>query len=165
MRYSTFLFVLLLAISACNNPTPENDVPNKPLTEEQHQLLQQAEALPTLNLEPQVIFDQSQLTNDVLRLCVQFKGTKDRKAIFEKLAPILPNCPTSTGTDGATVTTTDEAVQIMGYSDLVELLGEPNELREDGSVVYYLTATEDYTVVFTRNTLQAVACRYLEAKG
>lgn len=165
MRSSSFLLVLLLVINACNSPTPENNVSDKHLTEEQRQLLQQAEALPTLNLEPQVTFDQSKLTSDALRLCVQFKETKNRKAIFEKLAPILPSCPTSTGADGATITNTDEAVQVMGYSDLIELLGEPNELREDGSVVYYLTLEEDYIVVFTRNALQAVACRYLEARG
>ena len=53
----------------------------------------------------------------------------------------------------------------MTYNDLLELLGEPNELREDGSLGYYLTADEGYTVVFTRNAQQSIACRYLEANG
>lgn len=164
MRVISILGGIILAISACNSDAP-NNTSNQPLTKDQQKTLKAAEALPTLTLEPQVTFDQSQLTNDALRLCVQFKGTAERKAIFEKLAPLLPNCPTSTGADGATITNTDEAVQIMTYRDLVELLGEPNELREDGSVVYYLTASGDYVVVFTRDARQAVSCRYLEARG
>ena len=51
------------------------------------------------------------------------------------------------------------------YQPMLELLGEPNELREDGSLGYYLTADEGYTVVFTRNAQQSIACRYLEANG
>lgn len=166
MRYLSYAtFLLLLTFMACNSDAPNTEVKTENKTaKEQEDMVDKMEPLAPLNLEPQATFDQSQMTNNALGLCLQFKNldAADRKEVFEKLSPILPDCPTSTGDNGETVTNTGEAVQIMTANMLEELLGKPDEMDEKGNMGYYLTADESYKVVFTRNAQNAMACRYYE---
>lgn len=121
-----------------------------------------------LDMEPQALFDQSQLTSNAEALCVKFKALegKDRTAVFKLLDPLLPNCPQETAADGSTLNNTDLAIQVMLKSDLLELLGTPNNLseREDGLwLVYELTTDGSYQVLFKLEPDQRVTCRLFEA--
>lgn len=165
MKY-LFLVVIIFAFFACNNEAPkEQDKPQ--LSKEDQALVDNIKMLAPVTIEPQPVFDQSQLNNNALGLCTKFKSlnTANRKEVFEKLEPLLPNCPTEMGENNETTANFDEAVQRMSYSDLQELLGEPNEVHPDGKVAYYLTADESYKVVFLPDAQGAMACRYYEANS
>ncbi|BDS10654.1 hypothetical protein [Aureispira anguillae] len=114
--------------------------------------------------EPQAIFDQSQLSNAILGLCVKFKTLDgaDRKAVFDKFETILPSCPAELKDNNEIEVDADAAVQVMSYNDLREFLGEPNEIREDGTLVYNLLADESYKVIFMQNAAGAISCRFYE---
>lgn len=164
MKY-LFLVMVTLAFLACNNEAPQEQ-PSQ-LSKEDQALVDNIKMLAPVTIEPQPIFDQTQLNNNALGLCAKFKSlnTANRKEVFEKLEPLLPNCPTEMGENNETTANFDEAVQRMSYSDLQELLGEPNEVYADGRVAYYLTADESYKVVFLPNAQGAMACRYYEGNS
>lgn len=164
MKY-LFLVIVTLAFIACNNEASQEQ-PSQ-LSKEDQALVDNIKMLAPVTIEPQPVFDQSQLNNNALGLCTKFKSlnTANRKEVFEKLEPILPNCPTEMGENNETTANFDEAVQLMSYSDLQELLGEPNEVYADGRVAYYLTADESYKVVFLPNAQGAMACRYYEGNS
>lgn len=160
-----FLTVLMFfTLVACSNEAPSK---RSQLSKEDQALVDNIKKLNPVDIEPQTIFDQSQLTNNALGLCAKFKSLKnfDRKEVFEKLEPLLPNCPSKMGKNNQTSINFDEGVQLMSYSDLQELLGEPNQVLEDGKVAYYLTQDESYKVVFLPNTQGVMACRYYEANS
>lgn len=165
MKQLSLVLLLTILFTACNNEAPKEDQPQ--LSKEDQALIDNIKALDPVTLEPQAIFDQSQLTNNALGLCAKFKSLNnfDRRAVFKKLEPLLPNCSTEMGDNNATTANFDEAVQMMSYSDLVELLGEPNEATPEGAVAYYLTNDETYKVVFLRNAQGVMACRYYETLG
>lgn len=164
MKY-LFLVIVTLAFIACNNEASQEQ-PSQ-LSKEDQALVDNIKMLAPVTIQPQPVFDQSQLNNNALGLCTKFKSlnTANRKEVFEKLEPILPNCPTEMGENNETTANFDEAVQLMSYSDLQELLGEPNEVYADGRVAYYLTADESYKVVFLPNAQGAMACRYYEGNS
>ncbi|MGH1335169.1 MAG: hypothetical protein ACRBFS_03510 [Aureispira sp.] len=161
-----FFFAALVALlfTACTNETPKEQ---PKLSKEDQALVDNIKKLSPLRMEPQVVFDQSQLTNNALGLCAKFKSLNnfDRKDVFEKLDPLLPNCPTEMGEKNETTANFDEGVQLMTYNDLQELLGEPNEVSPDGKVAYYLAGDESYKVIFLPNAQGTMACRYYEANS
>ena len=165
MKQHTLIVLTLFLLISCNNEAPKDNQPK--LSKEDQALIDSIKELDPLTLEPQAIFDQSQLTNNALGLCAKFKSLNhfDRRKVFEKLEPLLPNCPTELGANNATNANFDEAVQMMSYSDLIELLGEPNEATPNGAVAYYLLPDESYKVVFLRNAQGVMACRYYETLG
>ncbi|CAA6806623.1 MAG: Unknown protein [uncultured Aureispira sp.] len=118
-----------------------------------------------VTVEPQATFDQSQLNNNILTLCVKFKTLNgaDRKEVFSKFESILPSCPVELKEDNEFEPNVEEAVQVMSINDLKEFLGEPNEIREDGMLVYDLMADKSYQVAFMPGPLGAVVCRFYEA--
>jgi hypothetical protein len=165
MKQHTPIILTLFLLLSCNNEAPKDHQPQ--LSKEDQALIDNIKALDPVTLEPQAVFDQSQLTNNALGLCAKFKSLNnfDRREVFQKLEPLLPNCPTELGDNNRTTANFDEAVQLMSYSDLIELLGEPNEATPNGAVAYYLTTDESYKVVFLRNAQGVMACRYLETLG
>jgi hypothetical protein len=158
---------LLLGLGACNNDTPNDNNNRAALSEEDQALVDNIKMSAPVTLEPQPVFDQSQLNDNALGLCMQFKSLRNgnRTEIFNKLEPLLPNCPTEMGADNTTKANFDEAVQRMRYEDLVELLGEPDEADTQGTFAYYLTDDEGYKVVFLSDEQGNIACRYYEGNS
>ena len=157
--------LLALVLSACGGETPNADQPE--LSETDKALLDNITMSAPVTIEPQAVFDQSQLNDNALGLCLKFKNLEggDRKETFEKLEVLLPNCPTTMGENNETTPNFDESTQRMRYEDLKELLGEPNEVDTDGTVGYYLTADESYKVVFLPDDQGNIACRYYEGNS
>lgn len=171
MKYIA-LILLVGLLSACGNEAPTTENPNNTtVTNETNtkQLKGNPNAVPItkepLNIEPQDMFDQSQLNSKVLGLCVQFKTLEgaNRKAVFDLLEPLLPNCPMKILDNNETEADPLNAKQMMSVADLIELIGQPTELREDGTIVYNLMADGSYRVTFKVESNGAVACRAYEA--
>lgn len=160
-----FLATLVaLVLAACNSEAPKEQ---PTLSEDNQAVVDNLKMLAPVTIEPQAIFDESQLNSNALGLCVKFKSLDDfdRQEVFEKLSPLLPNCPTEMGENNETTANFDEAVQLMSYDNLQELLGAPDEASGDGAVGYYLSADESYKVVFLPNAQGAMACRYYEGNS
>ena len=151
----SYLLLVLLFISACSNETTtsteENSLSN--LIKEE-----------AIAIEPQVVFDQSQMTNKLLALCVKFKTLegRDRKDVFNLFEKVLPSCPMQIVEKNEAITDPDNATQVMSIHDLKELLGEPSMIREDGFFVYDLMADGSYKVLFLPEANGSIACRVYE---
>lgn len=166
-RFYFIVTLFLLITVACENTpseTSQDAEPSKELSEADKALVKDIMKEEVVETEPQATFDQSQLTNDVLGLCVKFKALDgaDRQGVFNKFETILPSCPVDLLEDNIVEPNIDEAVQVMSVNDLKELLGEPNEVREDGMLVYNLLADKTYRVLFLTGDSGAVVCRLYE---
>jgi hypothetical protein len=172
MNFKLVYFVLafLVLTTACESNTSEKepDVEDtKALSETDKALVEDVMKEEVVVVEPQATFDQSQLNNAILSLCVKFKilDGADRKEVFSKFETILPSCPVELLKNNEVKSNVDEAVQVMSINDLKEFLGQPNEVREDGMLVYNLTADKSYKVAFMPGPLGAVVCRFYEANS
>lgn len=165
LMYSILTFlVLIMACGSDASKTEKSKEDKRVLSEADKALVESIMKEEVVKVEPQTTFDQSQLNNDILALCVKFKALNgaNRKAVFNKFETILPSCPTELLSNNEVKPNTDEAVQIMSMDDLEELLGRPNEVREDGMLVYNLTEDTSYRVVFMPGPLGAIVCRFYE---
>ena len=153
--------IILLLFSACGGDAPANNETNETSK------TVSPEPIEPIKIEPQLTFDQSQLTSKVLGLCVKFKTLDgaDRKHVFDQFEVILPSCPVEVLEDNSTKMLKDDAQQIMTLYDLKELLGNPNEIRENGDLVYNLMADASYQVLFIPEPDGSIACRYYEAES
>lgn len=157
----TIIYLSILASSylfyACNSESAETT------TSEVAPSMGQPTAI--VEVEQQPNFDQSQLTPALLGLCVQFKNRQgqDRKALFEKLEPILPKCPIVIGEDNSSDFDFSDAKQRMGPNDLTEILGAPDEVLQEGALVYHLTPDKSYRALFFMDERGIVACSATEA--
>lgn len=169
MNFKLVYFVLafLVLTTACGSDTSEANNDKKELSEAEKALVKDVMKEEVVLVEPQATFDQSQLNNAILGLCVKFKTLDgaNRKDVFSKFETILPSCPTELLSDNEMKSNVDEAVQVMSVSDLEELLGKPNEVREDGMLVYNLTADKSYRVAFMPGPSGAVVCRFYEGNS
>jgi hypothetical protein len=162
MKLSTLYFILLLSvISACageNNNSDINNNTTKAVVKEQ---------INSLVIEPQITFDQSQMSRKVEKLCFKFRNFdgRDRKEIFNQFEVILPSCPIKQLADNKMEVDIDNAQQIMTVNDLKEILGKPNEIREDGMLVYNLLGDGSYRVAFHAELNGSVSCRFYEAES
>jgi len=156
-----YFIVLLFAISACDgvedNSGGGNSTPKPAVKEE----------IEPLKIEPQITFDQSQMTRKVEGWCFNFRNLdgKNRKELFSKFEVILPSCPIKQLEDNKTEVDIDNAQQIMMVNDLKEILGMPNEIREDGMFVYNLLGDGSYSVLFQVEMDGSVVCRFYEAES
>ena len=113
------------------------------------------------------IFSQDQLTPQILGLCVQFKNLRgsNRKAVFEQIEDLLPSCSIAIGEANSSEFDFGSAVQKMSPSDLIELLGDPDEIKKNGAAVYQLEEGNTYNVIFFIDEKGAMACRAIEANS
>jgi len=148
--------LLLLVLSACQNEQPTTKPSTKPTTTKSK----------PIEVLPQTLFNESQMTPAVIDLSTQFKARKgkDRKHIFEQLAPLLPNCPTTLNAGNESQFDFDQAQQQMTADDLINLLGEPDEIT-DQAIAYDLVEGGGYQVIFYNNELGLVACRSIQANS
>lgn len=165
-KLSYLLLAFLVLTASCGSDASETSSETKDRTElsdTDKALVEDVMKEEVVITEPQTTFDQSQLNNDILMLCVKFKTLdgRDRKDVFNKFETILPKCPFELN-DGETEPNPDNAVQVMSISDLEEFLGKPNEVREDGMLVYSLTEDKSYRVAFLPGPSGAVTCRFYE---
>lgn len=163
---SIIITFLVLVVACGGNDTSKEEASNSKaeLTEEDKALVKDIMTEEAILIEPQVTFDQSQLNSKILGLCVKFKTLNgaNRQDVFNKFETILPSCPVEIANSNEVAPNVDEAVQVMSINDLEEILGEPNEVREDGFLVYYLTKDQSYKVVFMPSASGAVVCRFYE---
>lgn len=163
---SIIITFLVLAMACGGNESPKEDAQNlkTELSEEDKALVEDIMKEEAVLIEPQVTFDQSQLNSKILGLCVKFKALNgaNRQDVFNKFETILPSCPVEVVNSNEIEPNIDEAVQVMSMNDLEEMLGEPNEVREDGLLVYYLTKDQSYKVVFMPSASGAIVCRFYE---
>jgi hypothetical protein len=153
--------IIIFSISACSDTsqnTPTDNIDSPPSMGQPATLTE---------IEPQINFDPNQLTTALKGVCVQFKTLRgqDRKSLFDKIEPILPNCPVAIGEDNSSDFDFDNAMQRMSPSDLTEILGPPDKTieEEEGAIVYYLTADESYRALFFLNAKGVVVCSAVEA--
>lgn len=141
----TFLISGLMI--SCNNSDSGNMENEKSISNTKEEMIK---------IMPQALFNKNQLNNDIINLCINFKSQKgsDRKHIFTRLQDLLPNCPDE-----------ESSFQVMSPFDLMELLGEPYEIRDDNSIVYSLLSGDSYFVVFSCSKDGRVICRSFEALG
>jgi len=172
MNFKLVYFVLtfLVLTTACGSDASKaenSEKDKKILSETDKVLVEDVMKEEVVKVAPQATFDQSQLNNSILGLCVKFKTLegRDRKEVFDKFETILPSCPVEVLSDNETEPNEDEAVQVMSVSDLEEFLGKPNEVREDGMLVYHLTADKSYRVAFMTGATGAVVCRFYEGES
>lgn len=168
LLYSILAFlVLTTACGSDASETENNSEDKKALSEADKALVEDVMKEEVIVVEPQATFDQSQLNNDILSLCVKFKvlDGANRKEVFNKFETILPSCRVDLLSDNEVEPNVDEAVQVMSVKDLKEFLGQPNEVREDGMLVYNLTADKSYRVAFMPGPLGAIVCRFYEANS
>lgn len=170
MNFKLVYFVLafLVLITSCGSNTSETepDITDKTeLSDADKILVEDVMKEEVVTVEPQVTFDQSQLNNKILALCVKFKALEgaNRKEVFSKFESILPSCPVVLLDNNEFESNVDEAVQVMSINDLEEFLGKPDEVREDGMLVYNLTTDKSYRVAFMAGATGAVVCRFYEA--
>ncbi len=142
-----YSFLLSGMILSCNNSGSYT-------TEKEINISNKNEHL--IQLIPQPLFNKSQLNKGIINLCINFKSLKgsDRKHIFERLEDLLPSCVDE-----------DNALQTMSPFDLMEILGEPLEVRTDNSIVYSLMSDDSYLVIFSCSEIGTVVCRSFEALG
>lgn len=102
----------------------------------------------SLSLVTQNKFDYSQLTADWLAQLADFRLLKgyDRKDVYDRIKGILPYYPGSILSNQSDLDT-EAVVQLMSVTDLIDLLGTADRVREDGALVYYLTADTMYRLV------------------
>lgn len=162
-RLIYILLILAVWITACGG-SDNRERNATELSEENKKIVEDIMKEEPVVLEPQATFDQSQLNNKLLGLCVKFKTLNgaNRKEVFEKLETVLPSCPTEYLDDNRANPNMNNAVQAMSFNDLKELLGEPNEVREDGVIVYNLMADRSYRVIFLPNDVGVICCRFYE---
>lgn len=169
-KLTYLLFAFLVLTASCGSDVSESEPETKDKTElsdTDKALVEDVMKEEVVITEPQTTFDQSQLNNDILSLCVKFKTLDgaNRKEVFDKFETILPSCPVDLLSDNQVEPKMDEAVQIMSISDLEEFLGTPNEVREDGMLVYNLMADKSYRVAFLPGPTGAVTCRFYEGSS
>ncbi len=104
----------------------------------------------TLSLAIQKKFDYSQLSPDWLAQLADFRLLKgyDRKDVYHRIKGILPYATGSISSNQLADLDTEAVVQLMSVTDLIDLLGTADRVREDGALVYYLTADTMYRLVF-----------------
>jgi hypothetical protein len=164
LAYLLLAFLVLTASCGSDASEKEPQANDKTeLSETDNALVEDVMKEEVVIVEPQTTFDQSQLNNKIKALCIKFKvlDGRDRKDVFGKFETILPKCPFELN-DGETEPNPDNAIQVMSISDLEEFLGKPNEIREDGMLVYNLTADKSYRVAFLPGPSGAVTCRFYE---
>lgn len=161
-KIEVFALGVVFMLGSCGNAEPS--APSNGLSKEDQMIVNTIMKEEPVVVEPQVTFDQSQLNNDILGLCVKFKTLDgaDRTEVFNKFETILPQCPVKLGAKNEVEPEMDNAVQMMSFNDLKELLGEPNEVREDGMIVYNLSADQSYRVLFLPNPSGVICCRFYE---
>lgn len=158
-----YLLSFLLLLGACGSDAPKQE--EEPTNGTSEKKLKTTPVIKVdnepINIDPQPLFDQSQLTSKVLALCVKFKTLEgqDRRQVFNQLEALLPKCPMKILNDGEAEMAPDQATQVMSINDLKELLGAPQEVREDGILVYSLVADGSQRVVFMPEANGSVACR------
>jgi len=152
-KLAYFILAFLVLTSSCGSETSEGEsteTDKTELSDTDKSLVEAVMKEEIIKVEPQATFDQSQLNDKISSLCVKFKTLDgaDRKEVFNKFETILPTCPIELQEDNEFRTNVEEAVQVMSINDLKEFLGEPNEVREDGMLVYNLMADKSYRVAF-----------------
>jgi hypothetical protein len=142
-----YYFLLSVMMISCNNSDSANTEKDVSISNKKDDLIQ---------LIPQPLFNKNQMNSGIINLCINFKSLKgsDRKHIFERLQDLLPSCRDE-----------ENAIQVMSPFDLMEILGEPKEVRADNSIVYSLMSDDSYLVVFSCSEIGTVVCRSFEALG
>jgi hypothetical protein len=104
----------------------------------------------TLSLAIQKKFDYSQLSPDWVAQLADFRLLKgyDRKDAYNRIKRILPFASGSISSNQLADLNTEAVVQLMSVTDLIDLLGTADRVRDDGALVYYLTADTMYRLVF-----------------
>jgi hypothetical protein len=169
-KLAYFILAFLVLTTSCESNVSEKEpgVTDKTeLSDADKALVKDVMKEEVVTVEPQVTFDQSQLNNKILALCVKFKALEgaNRKEVFSKFESILPSCPVELLSNNEFKSNVDEAVQVMSVNDLEEFLGKPDEVREDGMLVYNLTTDKSYRVAFMTGSLGAVVCRFYEGNS
>ena len=125
----------------------------------------QQEVHDSLFLIQQKRFDYQQLSPKWIAYLTEFKSLKsyDRLDVYDKIKRILPSCPMRVLSDNTAEINDEDAVQQMSVTDLFDLIGKSDVVREDGSLVYNLTANADYRVVFFCHANGIVYMSSLEA--
>jgi hypothetical protein len=166
-KLAYFVLAFLVLTTSCGSDVSEteSDVTKTELSDADKALVENVMKEEMVTVEPQATFDQSQLNNKILALCVKFKALEgsNRKEVFSKFESILPSCPVELLDNNEFESNEDEAVQVMSINDLEEFLGKPDVVREDGMLVYNLTTDKSYRVAFLTGAMGAVVCRFYEA--